>query len=90
MDTTFTLAQFNRLPNPEKYGLLEDHGTYLEVCRVEGPYKIALFSLASLYVEVWLHVKSDQIKKASAFNCYQKLDAYISQIDISFITQTCL
>ena len=85
MDENFTLSQFNRLSTSEKYGLLEDHGIYLDTYRLEGPYKVALFALSAFYCEVWLNVKTDQLYKAEAFSSYKKLDPFLQEIDITSI-----
>jgi hypothetical protein len=80
-----TIQQFNQLSNPEKYAILEDNGVYLEVYRIEGPFKIALFALPWCYCEVWLNQKTDQLIKAFAFKSYKKLDPYIACININEI-----
>jgi hypothetical protein len=84
MTDIFTPSQFNHLSNPEKYGLIEDHGIYLEVYRIDGPHKICLFSLFdnTYYVEVWYNQKKDSLVKASAFTNYKQLDQYLAEIDM--------
>ena len=83
MQPTFTLPYFNQLPNAEKYELLEDYGVYLDLYKREGPYKIALFNLAGIYVEVYLDENRDQLVKATAFDSYKGLDPYIKSIDLT-------
>lgn len=79
----FSIQQFNRLSSPQKYGILEDTGIYLDVFRIEGPFKIALFSLENFYCEVWLNQKTDQLFKAVAFSSYKKLDPFLAAIDLT-------
>lgn len=83
MDQGLTLLQFNHLSNNDKYALLEEYGTYLDVYRLKAPYKIALFELNGYYVEVWLNQISDELKKAEAFDEYERLDLFLSSIDVS-------
>jgi hypothetical protein len=78
-----SIQKFNRLSNPEKYAILEDNGTYLQVYRIEGPFKIALFALPWCYCEVWLNQSTNQLLKATAFKSYKKLDSYLGMIDIT-------
>jgi 16S rRNA U1498 N3-methylase RsmE len=84
MNETFTLNQFNRLSNAQKYALIEDHGVYLEVARLEAGQKVCLFSMFDnrFYVEVFYDQKKDRLLKASAFSSYKKLDLYLSEINI--------
>jgi hypothetical protein len=67
MSQRLTLHQFNQLSNAEKNWLLEYEGAYLQTFRIEGNYKVALFSLYDYYVEVWLNQSTDELMKASAF-----------------------
>jgi hypothetical protein len=78
-----TAQRFNRLTNPEKYGTLEDNGIYLDCYRIEGPFKIALFSMHSFYVEVYLNQGTDRLVKALAFNSYKRLDPFLENININ-------
>lgn len=78
----YTPAEFNRLANPQKWAIIEDHGTYMELCRLQGELKICLFSLADYYVEVFYHPKQDRLLKAAAFVYSNRLDPYLKQIDI--------
>jgi hypothetical protein len=80
-----SLHHFNRLSKRQQYGLLENHGTFLDVFRHEGDYKVALFDYNGYYVEVWLNQRTDELLKAVAFTSYNKLDAYIKGIDIKGI-----
>jgi hypothetical protein len=78
-----TVQAFNRLTNPEKYAILEDDGIYLDVYRIDGAFKIALFALPWCYCEVWLNQSSDQLLKAVAFSSYKKLDLFLYNININ-------
>lgn len=78
-----TAQNFNRLTNPEKYYILENEGVYLDVYRIDGPFKVALFSLHDCYCEVWLNQKTDQLSKAVAFRSYKKLDPFLLSVDIN-------
>lgn len=82
MNQPITLTEFNNLPNPEKYTLLEDYGVYLDVYRMQGKMKIALFNLDGMYIEVYLNQLSDQLIGAIAFDSYEMLDPYITSIDM--------
>lgn len=81
-----TLYQFNRLSKRQQYGLLENYGTFLDVFRSEGTYKVVLFDFNGYYVEVWVHQKTDELLKAVAFTSYNKLDPYLKGIDIKAIS----
>jgi len=70
------------LDRDEKTELLENFGCFLEVCRFEGEYKIALFELYGFYAEVWLNAAQD-IVKIDGFGSYSRLDGYLPHIDIS-------
>lgn len=83
MNQGLTLLQFNHLRYSDKYALLEQYGTYLDVYRLKAPYKIALFALNGYYVEVWLNQVSDELHKAEAFDDYTRLDPFLSSIDVS-------
>lgn len=80
-----SIQKFNRLTNPEKYAVLEDHAVYLDVYRMDGPFKVALFDLCGYYVEVWLNQKTDQLMKAVAFSSYKRLDLFLQGIDIAAV-----
>ena len=80
-----TLHQFNRLSNPEKWAVIEDSGTYLEVFRMDGKTKICLFALFNYYVEVYYNQVNDRLIKAVAFSSYKRLDSFIAGIDLSGI-----
>jgi hypothetical protein len=80
-----TVQTFNRLKNAEKWAILEDNGIYLDVYRIDGPFKIALFALPWCYCEVWLNQRTDKLLKALAFTSYKKLDPYLQEIDITGI-----
>ena len=78
-----TLQHFNRLSNGQKYSVLEEKAIYLDIVIINGEFQVALFALDNYYVEVWLHRKSDQLKKAIAFKSYAKLDPFVKEIDIT-------
>ena len=85
MHPDYTLQQFNSLPNDSKYLVLENNGVYLQVFRLEGKYKVALFALSAFYVEVWLDQVDDNIGKAEAFDEYEKLDPFLKEINLAAI-----
>ncbi len=85
MQKNFTVEQFNRLLEPQKYDLLENYGTYLDTYRHVDGYKVALFAIFQYYCEVWLSEKTDTLYKATAFKSYKKLDTYLDKIDLSVV-----
>lgn len=85
MQSNYTVLQFNRLQESQRYDLLENYGTYLETDRYETGYKVALFHLFQYYVEVWLHEKTGALYKAHAFSSYEKLDPFLDNININDI-----
>ena len=85
MQQAIELTQFNALTTSDKYTILEENGIYLDLHRLQGAYKIALFELNGYYVEVWLNRVADLLYKAEAFNEYERLDPYLLAIDLSSI-----
>ena len=85
MYKTYSLQQFNSFPHPKQYAVLEDFATYLGVYRMHGNYKIALFELHGFCVEVWLNQVTDKLLKAEAFNVYERLDPFLSGIDLNAV-----
>jgi hypothetical protein len=78
-----TLYEFNQLPKYQQYDLLENYGAYLDIYRINGCVKIALFQLFDFYVEVYLDQVKDKIVKANPFaGNAAKLDLYLKDIDI--------
>lgn len=80
--SALSLSQFNHMATAEKYRWLEHYGIYLQVSRIDGACKVALFSMFDFYVEVWLDIKTDKLVRPSGFINYKKLDPYLQQIDI--------
>ena len=85
MYDSFTQHQFNKLSKAEKYKILQDHGTYLEVYYLSGKHRVALFALSTFYVEVWVDQVADKLTNAIAFSSYKKLDRFVKEIDITSI-----
>jgi len=85
MQQLFTLYQFNALSEPEKYWQIENNGVFLDVYRIEGIYKVALFELHGFYVEVHLNTKTDRIAQTNAFKSVKRLDQYLGAIDLTAV-----
>jgi hypothetical protein len=51
--------------------------------RREGEFLILLYQVEGFYVEVFYHTRDKQIKKYVSFECLDKLDPYIADMDIS-------
>lgn len=87
MQTT-TSKSFNQLTQPQRYRIIEEHGTYLGVFVLRGVFKIALFELFDFYVELYYNQATDRLHKAVAFHDYGRLDAYLDLVDISGVLVT--
>ena len=80
----FLLNQFEVLDHRSKLAHLHNHGIDLEVQLHNGNYRILLYQLYDFYVEVW-YDEGNHISRLLAFNCYQKLDAFIEHIAIPVV-----
>jgi hypothetical protein len=83
MSLSIPLHQFNGFTAEEKLYILDLHGTYLETYRMEGCYKVALFSIFNYYVELWHNLSTDELENAKAFISYKRLDAFLNEINIA-------
>jgi len=82
---TLSFQDFNKLPIIEKIDRLERYGTYMELKRIIGKYEVALFNYAGLYIEVYLHRKTDSIDSVEAILSEKQLYPYLNKVDISGI-----
>jgi hypothetical protein len=53
--------------------------------RREGEYLILLYQVEGFYVEVFYHSKLREIKRYLSFDCTERLEPYIENIDISCV-----
>jgi hypothetical protein len=79
-----TIHHFKNLDATGKLSYLEHYGVFLEVSRYQKNVEVVLYALKNFYVEVFI-TPYNEILNISCFKDMQKLDAYLSQVNISEI-----
>ena len=77
--------EFEVLTLQERLDAIGESGVYLGLSRHQKPYKIALFDLDGMFVEVWLNTQTDKLTKAVSIITDRQLAPYLNQIDISTV-----
>lgn len=75
--------QFNTLTKEERFAIIEDYGTYLNLSRKDDDLKVCLFAVYNYHIEVYYNEPKDHIVAAIAFDDYRRLDEYVEQIDLT-------
>lgn len=63
-----TASEFNALSIDEKGELLTDNSVFIEDRLVYGKYKIIMYALPKLYVEVFYHIRHKEIETIRALD----------------------
>ena len=79
-----TIHHYKNLDAAGKLSYLEHYGVFLELTRYYKNVEVVLYSLKNFYVEVFM-TPYNEILNISCFKNMQKLDVYLSQINISEI-----
>ncbi len=77
-----TISQFNRLDNDQQIDIVWKHGAIVS-SRVDNNYKYILLQLYGFYVEIRYDAKSNALDFVTNFVGTDRLDPYLSNIDIS-------
>ena len=77
-----TFDCFASLSDEDKNKYLFSNGTLL-YSRQEPKFIICLYAVEGFYVEVFYHIKSNEINYMRSFTCSSYLDPYLKNIDIS-------
>ena len=76
------LKAFTILSEEDKKRYLFDNGTLL-FSRQEPKFNIYLYAVEGFYVEVFYHIKSNEINFMRSFTNSCHLDLYLKEIDIT-------
>ena len=76
-----TIDQFYDLDEMERHEALWEHGVIIGD-RIDNEHKIILYQVFSFYVELYYHIANNALRKLTAFDELEKLDAYILQFNL--------
>ena len=77
-----TLTSFNRICFDSRCDIITYRGRYM-MARRWGKYKIFLYQVDSLFVEVYRDEQADRITKLSAFDSVKGLHRYLNWITLT-------
>jgi hypothetical protein len=75
-------TEFKKLALIQRYNLVKNDGIHI-ASREFGGYWVHLFSLESLFIEVWVLIGLNQIRWIETQENQHTIDLYIDKMDIS-------
>lgn len=80
-----TASEFNALSTDEKGELLTANSVFIEDRVIYGKYKIIMYALNNLYVEVYLHIKHNEIETVKALDTLEDWESYMQSINLELL-----